>query len=93
MDTTTPVSPPLSFPSASLITLGADLVGQVQRIIGRDRVRALRVKLGGRTVTEIPVAPLSAAATVVLVVLAVVLSTLSVEVEHEPSDAAGEAAL
>lgn len=92
MDTTTPINP-LPAAGANLLTLGADLVGQVQRIIGRDKVRALRVKLGGRTVTEIPVAPLSAAATVALVVLAVVLSTLSVEVEHEPSDAAGEAAL
>ena len=71
--------------TTNYFSLGADLLGEVQRIIGSSRVRALRLKLGGRVVREIPIGPLTAAATVALVVLAVVVSTLSIEIEHEPS--------
>ena len=72
-------------PAANLFSLGVDLFGEVQRIIGTSRVRALRVKLGSRVIKEIPVSPLTTAATVALVLIAVIVSTLSVEVEHEPS--------
>ena len=71
-------------PAANLFSLGVDLFGEVQRVIGNDRVRALRVKIGNRVVKEIPVAPLTTYATLALVLLAVVVSTLSIEVEHEP---------
>ncbi len=71
-------------PATNFFSLGADLLGEVQRIIGTDRVKSLRLKLGNRVVKEIPVAPLTAAATVALVLLAVVVSTMSIEVEHEP---------
>ncbi len=74
-----------NFPAANLFSLGIDLFGQVQRIIGTDRVRALRIKLGGRVIKEIPVSPLTTFATVALVLAAVIVSTLSVEVEHEPA--------
>ncbi len=74
-----------SLPLSSLFTIGTDLFGEVQRIIGTSRVRGLRVKLGGRTLKEIPVAPLTAATTIALVVLAVIISNVSIEVEHEPS--------
>ncbi len=80
-ETTTPTGLPL----ASLFTIGTDLFGEVQRIIGTSRVRGLRVKLGGRVLKEIPVSPLTAATTALLVVLAVVVSNISIEVEHEPS--------
>jgi hypothetical protein len=70
-------------PAASFFSVGAELLGEVQRIIGTNRVRSLRVKLGGRVIKEIPVRPLTAVATVVLVLLAVVVSTMSIEVEHE----------
>lgn len=72
-------------PATNMFSLGVDLFGEVQRIIGKDRVRALRIKLGNRVIKEIPISPLSMVATVVLVLLAVVVSTLSIEVEHEPS--------
>lgn len=80
----TPVSARLA-PATNLFTIGADLFGEVQRIIGTNRVRALRVKLGSRTLKEIPVAPLTALTTVLLVALAVVVSNMSIEVEHEPA--------
>lgn len=72
-------------PAPNFYSLGAELLGEVQRIVGKSRVRSLRIKLGNRVVKTIPVAPLTAAYTVALVVLAVVVSTLSVEVEHEPA--------
>ena len=71
--------------TAALLPLGLDLLGQVQRITNSDHVRALRIKLGGRVVKEIPVGSLSKLITVVLVLVAVLVSTLTVEVEHEPS--------
>lgn len=71
-------------PASHLLSLGVDLFGQVQRLIGTDRVRALRLKLGNRVLKEIPVGPLTTIATLALVLLAVVISTLSIEVDHEP---------
>jgi len=71
-------------PAANFLSLGVDLFGQVQRIIGTDQVRSLRLKLGNRVLKEIPVGPLTTFATLALVLLAVVISTLSVEVDHEP---------
>lgn len=77
-------------PATNFFSLGADLLGEVQHIIGTDKVRSLRIKLGNRVVKEIPVAPLTAVATLALVLLAVIVSTMSIEVEHEPADAASE---
>lgn len=83
---TAPELGPTLAPATNFFTLGADLLGEVQRIIGSDRVRSLRIKMGNRVVKEIPIAPLTAVATVALVLLAVVVSTMSIEVEHEPAD-------
>lgn len=81
-----------SSPDASLFTIGADLFGQVQKVVGKDQVRGLRIKLGSRVIREVPIGALSAAATIGLVLLAVVVSTLSIEVEHEPASRAGSEA-
>jgi len=72
-------------PAANLFSLGVDLFGQVQRLTGTSKVRALRLKLGNHVLKEIPVSPLTAAATMALVLLAVIVSTLTIEVEHEPA--------
>jgi hypothetical protein len=80
----TPVSNALA-PATNFFALGAELLGEVQKIIGDNRVRTLRLKLGGRVVKEIQIAPLTAAATVALVLLAVVVTTMTIEVEHEPA--------
>jgi hypothetical protein len=81
-------------PSPNYFALGAELLGQVQRILGRSHVRGLRVKMGSRVIKEVPVGPMSAALTAGIVLLAVVVSTMSIEVEHEPArGAASEAAL
>ena len=85
MDENTSTSSDKLAPAASFFTVGAELLGEVQRIVGTNRVRSLRVKLGNRVLKEIPIGPLTAVATVVLVLLAVVVSTISIEVEHEPA--------
>lgn len=80
--------------SPNYFALGAELLSQVQRILGRSHVRGLRIKMGNRVIKEVPVGPMSAALTAGLVLLAVVVSTMSIEVEHEPArGAASEAAL
>ena len=81
-------------PTPNYFALGAELLGQVQRILGNSRVRGLRVKMGNRVVKEVSIGPMSAAVTAGLVLLAVVVSTMSIEVEHEPAGStAKEAAL
>ena len=71
-------------PTSNLFSLGVDLFGEVQRVIGKEPVRGLRVKFGNRVLKEFPIAPLSTTATVALVLLAVVVTTLSIEVDHGP---------
>ncbi len=71
-------------PASHLLNLGVDLFGQVQRLVSNGNIRALRLKLGNRVLKEIPVGPLTTIATMALVLLAIVVSTLSIEVDHEP---------
>ena len=71
--------------STNLFSLGVDLFGEVQRVMGKERIRGLRVKFGNRLLKEFPVAPLSTYTTLALVLLAVVVSTLTIEIDHEPS--------
>ena len=71
--------------SSNLFSVGVDLFGEVQRVIGSNTVRGLRIKFGNRLITEIPIAPLSTVATDAIVLLAVVISTLSIEIDHEPT--------
>ena len=80
----TPVGNSLT-PAANFFSLGAELLGEVQRMVGTNRVRSLRIKLGTRVIKEIPVNTTTAVATVALVLIAVIVSTMSIEVEHEPA--------
>ncbi len=73
-----------SVPSGNLFSIGVDLFGEVQRVIGSNSVRGLRVKFGNRLIKEIPIAPLSTIATIAIVLLAIIVSTLSIEIDHEP---------
>ena len=81
---TNPVSTTLA-PASHFFTLGADLLTEVQKIIGSNKIRSLRIKLGTRTIKEIKIAPLTAVATIAVVLLAVVISTMTIEVEQEPA--------
>jgi hypothetical protein len=78
-------------PATSFFSLGADLLGEVQKIIGHSKVKALRLNLGGRHIKDIPVNPATALVTVLLVIAAVVISNLRVEVVKEPMDGAASA--
>jgi hypothetical protein len=79
------------FPATSFFSLGAELLGEVQKIVGHSKVKALRLNLGGRHIKDIPVNPATAIATVLLVIAAVVISNLRVEVVKEPMDGAASA--
>lgn len=70
---------------SSLFSLGAELLGEVQRIVGQSKVRAIRLNLGGRMLKEFPISSASAAITVLLAVAAVVISNLRVEVVNDPT--------
>lgn len=82
--TQTPSSEAL-VPATNFFSVGSELLNEVQRIIGHNRIRALRLTLGGRPLKEFPVAPATAIATIALVIGAVILSNLKVEVVKEPT--------
>jgi len=67
-------------PAAHFFQLGSELLGEVQKIVGTTRVRAVRLSLGGRVLKDIKINPVTAIATVAVVVAAVVISNLKVEV-------------
>jgi hypothetical protein len=75
-------------PATSLFSLGAELLSEVQHLIGNSRIKALRIKLGGRHLKDVPVNPATAIATVLLVIAAVIISNLRVEVVKESIDGA-----
>ena len=75
-------------PATTVFGLGAELLSEVQKIIGTNRVRSLRIKLGSRVIKELPIGPLTAVATIVLVLIAVIVTSVSIEVEHEPAQSA-----
>lgn len=83
----TPTSESLT-PASTFFSLGAELLSEVQKIMGHSRVKALRLNLGGRHIKDIPVNPATAITTVLLVIAAVVISNLRVEVVKEPVDGA-----
>jgi hypothetical protein len=70
-------------PASNFFSLGAELLSEVQKHVGHSKVKALRVNLGGRHLKDIPVSPASAIATVILAVLAVLISNLRIEVVKE----------
>jgi hypothetical protein len=75
-------------PATSFFSLGADLLGEVQKIIGTSKVKALRLKIAGRHLKDVPVNPATAIATVLLVVAAVIITNLRIEVIKESVDTA-----
>jgi len=68
--------------TANALDLIIDLLGDVQNVISGGRPRLVKLRLGDRVIAEIPVA-LTAAAAVAAGLVAVLLTKLAVEVEHE----------
>jgi len=71
-------------PAGKLFGVGADMLGQIEKTIRNQKITGLRIKLGNRVLKEVSIEKASTIITVVLALVAVVVSSLSVEVEHEP---------
>jgi predicted NBD/HSP70 family sugar kinase len=65
-----------------LLTVGADLLDEVERLLRAGAIRKIRVRLGNRTLKEIPVS-LTAAGAVLIGVLAVLVTRFVIELERE----------
>ncbi|MEN6370742.1 MAG: DUF4342 domain-containing protein [Armatimonadota bacterium] len=65
-----------------LLSVGIELLDDVQRIMDSGTVNKLRLKFGGRTVGEYPVA-LTAAAAVIVGLAAAIISRATIEIEQE----------
>ena len=71
-------------PAANFFTLGSELLNEVQHHLGDSKVKALRLTLGHRVIKEIPISPVTAIATVGLVIVAIIVSNLKIEIVKEP---------
>jgi hypothetical protein len=65
-----------------LLAIGIEVLDDVQKLMEAGAARSVRVKFGGRTVAEYPVA-LTAAAAFIVGVAAVLVSKCSIEIERE----------
>lgn len=64
------------------MAVGSDILDEVQHTLNGGRIRRVRIKLGNRTIREIPVR--AAALTAILIAAAaVIVSQLSVEVDKD----------
>lgn len=64
-----------------LIALGAEVVDEVQKLVGRGPIKKLRIKFGDRVLTEKSVA-CTAAATLAVALAAVIITRLVIEVDR-----------
>jgi len=67
---------------ADLLTVGADLLDEVERLLRAGAIKKIRVRLGNRTLKEIPVS-LTAVGAVLIGILAVLVSRFVIELERE----------
>jgi len=74
--------------NVDLLTLCAEVAGEVQKLAGGDPIRKLKIKYGDKTVVETPVA-LTAIAAVAVGVAAALISKLIIEVEKGQEEAVG----
>jgi hypothetical protein len=67
---------------SDLLTVGADLLDEVERLLRAGAIRKVRVRLGNRTLKEIPVS-LTAVGAVLIGVIAVLVTRFVIELERE----------
>jgi hypothetical protein len=72
-----------------LLSIGIEMLDDVQRLVQSGDIRKLRLKFGGQTIAEYPVA-LTAAAAVIVGLAAVIISRASIEVEQAQQEPATE---
>lgn len=73
-----------------LLSVGIEMLDDVQRLVESGTVNKLRLKFAGRTIAEYPVA-LTAAAAVIVGVAALIISKASIEVDQEERLREGQA--
>ena len=73
-----------------LLSVGIELLDNVQKLIESGAVNKLRLKFGDRVVAEYPIA-LTAAAALIVGLAALIVSKTTVEVEQEKIAVEGEA--
>src|SRR5712692_11843258 len=67
---------------SDLLTVGADLLDEVERLLRAGAIKKIRVRLGNRTLKEIPVS-LTAVGAITIGILAVLVTRLVIELERE----------
>jgi len=65
-----------------ILTVGADVLDEVERLLRAGAIRKIRVRLGDRTLKEIPVS-LTAVGAVLIGILAVLVTRFVIELERE----------
>ena len=67
---------------SDLLTVGADLLDEVERLLRAGPIRKIRVRFGSRTLKEIPVS-VTAVGAVLIGVLVVLVNRVVIELERE----------
>jgi hypothetical protein len=68
-----------------VLDVAVDLLEDLQRVIAGGRLKAVRIRLGDKTLAEVPVA-LTAAAAITAGLAAVLLTKLTIDVVNEEED-------
>jgi Domain of unknown function (DUF4342) len=68
--------------ASDLLTVGADLLDEVERLLRAGAIKKVRIRLGNRTLKEIPVS-LTAVGAVLIGVIAVLITRFVIELERE----------
>jgi len=73
-----------------LLSVGIEMLDDVQKILESGKVNKLRLKFAGRTIAEYPVA-FTAAAAIVVGIAALIISKASIEIDQEERALEGQA--
>ena len=68
--------------ASDALDVAVGLLEDIQKIVGKGRAKKLKVRLGDRIIAEMPLA-LTAVAAVATGLAAVLLTKLTIEIEHE----------
>ena len=68
--------------ASDLLTVGADLLDEVERLLRAGAIKKVRIRLGNRTLKEIPVS-LTAVGAVLIGFIAVLITRFVIELERE----------
>jgi hypothetical protein len=69
-------------PRSDMLAVGGEIMDEVQRLLERGVIRKIRVKLGRRTLKEIPVS-LTAVGALTVGLMAVLISLFAIELDRD----------